>query len=327
MGVASVNDASSCTYLAKRSGKRKGLYILWIALVLTFCVIPALGQPSQPLPNDTRSTSPQALTDTSVAGPSIVPGMQVEREIYGAMFQISTDETYARVFINAQIGRSSTRGLEMTHDLSVSSIDLQDGASRLSGSFAVRFCTPPTPSSIFADLVITHDNSSPHNNSGATPDRLRRVFRGDLVTWTSPHKLVVQRFSTYSLPSLEAVVELTETASNDQTGDNILAFVNLRYAGQTFAAASVFATNPRVTLAKNAIGSLTINEGAIITYRPATPMQDGQVRLSLTATESGQIPYVYDSVIANWKWPVARQYSCVPSTSQAAQPTAPEVEP
>jgi hypothetical protein len=144
------------------------------------------------------------------------------------------------------------------------------------------------------------------------------AYRGDILTWDSPPRQVLQRYATYVTPTLLMDVELVDSTKAEVTSGAISTLVRLLYAGQDFNEQTLSATVPEIDLAGFSIGGLTVDKGGKLTYRPASPLQSGEVTAVLTGRDSGLPAFNFNAAIATWNWPSVRPRDC--STLPPPQP-------
>lgn len=136
------------------------------------------------------------------------------------------------------------------------------------------------------------------------------AYRGDILTWDSPPRQVLQRYATYVTPTLLMGVELVDSTKSEQTSGALSTLVRFLYAGQVFNEQTLSATVPQIDLAGFSIGGLTVDIGGRLTYRPASPLQSGEVDAVLTGRDSGLPAFNFNAAIATWNWPSVRPRNC-----------------
>jgi hypothetical protein len=259
---------------------------------------------------------PRAMT---VAGPPVLAGAKVRREVAGARFEIEIDPIVARVTTSLQFGSATSGALVMTPQSPVSRIDLQVDSARVTGSLMTRFCAPPSASSLQADLVVSNGRASAVADAGVGPEPPSELaYRGDLLTWDSPVAEVVQRFTTYVTPTLHLDVDLTDSTATEIDSGALSATVRFVYVTQVIGAETLSATSPTVGLPKFSAGRMTVAPDGLLTYRPATPLEAGEIKANLSVVDGGLAPFTFDAAIADWTWPLVRPRNC--STLPTAEP-------
>lgn len=233
----------------------------------------------------------------SVAGPALVRGAEVQRQAQGVCFYFKIDTVLARVTVDIRYGAATVQTLDLTYRRPVASFALADNGMQVSGSLIARFGAPPRCSAIQGDFVVARDGQATVQDSR---------FRGDVVVWDSPERLVLERFSTFVSPSCEVRVELADSTVDQTTRDAITALVRLIYVDQIAYEVTVFATLPLVTLPQIKVGVIEIDAGTRILYRPATAMQSGQVTLAVKGRERYGAEFEYDGAVANWDYGIVR---------------------
>jgi hypothetical protein len=147
--------------------------------------------------------------------------------------------------------------------------------------------------------------------SAVEPAAPRNIaYRGDILTWDSPPRQVLQRYATYVTPTLLMGVELVDSTKSEQTSGALSTLVRFLYAGQVFNEQTLSATVPQIDLAGFSIGGLTVDIGGRLTYRPASPLQSGEVDAVLTGRDSGLPAFNFSAAIATWNWPSVRPRNC-----------------
>jgi hypothetical protein len=207
----------------------------------------------------------------------------------------------------------------MTPQAPVSRIDLQDGSARVMGSLMTRFCAPPSASSLQADLVVSARAPAALANAVNGQERSSEfVYRGDLLTWDSPVAQVIQRFTTYVTPTLHLDVDLTDSTAIEVDSGALSATVRFVHVTQVIGMEALSATSPTVGLPKFSAGRMTVAPNGSLTYRPATPLQGGQIKATLSVVDAGLETFNFDATIATWNWPSVRPRNC--STLPVAEP-------
>ncbi len=178
---------------------------------------------------------------------------------------------------------------------------LTNGDTTVRGSLGTFFCAPPVRSHLLADVTLERRNTSAAVET--------TYFRGNLVEWDSPASSVIARYTIPLLPDLEARVDLVDSHRQNHI-NTLTAQISFLYGTQLVDTYALTSTISPVTLRTTAVGAVRIEEGGVLTFRPATAQQRGQIRLkaSFRSGESGNTDY--DGTLADWPWIEGRADSC-----------------
>lgn len=211
----------------------------------------------------------------------IEPGMAVERDFGSVTFALYVDRKLARVDIDVRLSGRSLAKYTLTPKTNTTSLDLLNGDAGLRGSLVANFAYPQGRSTLAGDFKVV-------SASKETP------FRGDVISWRSPDKLIFETQITWLTPELYAQTNIFfDTGQPVQvffvSGAQILRTVTLSQGA-----------NDVVVTEGITYGTVQIQPGMTLHLQPATPTQDGEVFLKGTFASSNLPEVKYSAAIATW---------------------------
>lgn len=265
-----------------------------------FSHVLAVREPALPASSECTLLTPSSATPTAPCPNQItlLPGMQVSRQVGPVRFALRVDATLARVDAEVFVGDAGLSGLSMTPDAPTAGFDLRSAGVRVKGSLGSFFCAPPRDSHLIVDFTLD-----------PTPDNTRPLaFRGDLIRWQSPTTSVLARYRQALLPDLQVEVDLLDPhevgSTNPQTAQ-----VSFFYANDLLDRYTLIASTTEVTLRQSSMGPVSI-EGGSLFMRVATSQQQGQVSLDGVFRSGQNPPNHYNASIAQWPWVGGRADNC-----------------
>ncbi|HEX8642926.1 MAG TPA: hypothetical protein VF702_03325 [Allosphingosinicella sp.] len=219
------------------------------------------------------------------------------------MFQLFLDPGVARATVTVQLGDATMNGVTLDYRQPASPFSLAAGACRIDGSLMLRVNEAPSVSTIYVDAVVTGpaDGSTcsiaaPAAQSGAPPPPT--AFRGDLVQWRTPERLVLMRDRHIVAGMIAVQVDVVPNAAEGQAVE--LSFFN----GSQLLWSTVLSQTREATLLEDLVsGTSLIKAGARFTMTPPTAAATGNVRAVGLTIFTGGTSVDASGVLSSWPAP------------------------
>ncbi len=256
----------------------------------------------------TSTAHTQRISSSCKTESPLLPGMTVARQMGPIDFIIHLSKATAQVEVTARMGSVQVSGLIMTVAKPTVTLNIADGKHRVSGSLGAFFCDPSINSHILADFSMKTLNQGKKNAANNSNKKTLEVYRGDLITWESPQRRVLNNYSVFILPELEARVQLID---NYLSGTPLVAQLTFYYSNQVIASYLSMSTITEIDMQQASVGNVRIEKGGKINFRPATSLQTGQLNLNVSvSTLNPENTVQYNGALAEWTWIKGRGDNC-----------------
>lgn len=230
------------------------------------------------------------------------------RQMGPLTFIISLSKEIAQVEVTVKLRNVQLSGLILTAADPTVMFEIADGNKNVMGSMGAFFCSSPLNSRLLADFSVTNLYEKGKEATVNEDKKSLEMYRGDLVAWNSPVQRVLQEFSVFITPELEARVQVID---NSESGTPMAAQLTFYYGSQIVGSYLSMSTVTMVKIKQVSMGNIEINEGGIIHFRQATALQTGQLHLNVTVSTLNPPSTVqYNGVLGEWSWINGRAGNC-----------------
>jgi hypothetical protein len=270
---------------------------------LLCCVIAAAGiPPSWPASLLILIALPGAPAfGAEIASLQVDPGVPVEQH-YGAMtLRFVVQQQAAAVNVSVLLDGHAVGEQVMTPFDNVYPLDMHINQDGVKGSLIARLGMAGEVSSLAGDFSVSQCREA----SGACT--IESVsYRLEIANWTWPSPVALHHWTVWLTPELNAEITLQYTADQNVKVDFLT-------AGSPVRTTSLSQGANLTRFAEGAsVATISIAPNMVLSLRPATPVQTGEIALKGRFSSSNHHDVRYDGTLAAWRY--------LPSQTRGASP-------